>query len=499
MCYICSLYGRPYVLFLFFLSPFSLLSLSFSFFFLLFSSLSHLSLFFISLLSLYSSLSFLSTSAPHFLFIISSHLCLFSLSPLFYPLLTLALHENAHLRLQNLGVLAAPSCNVTLALTLAPADRAVQATITVDAATAEQRSQWALWRVGMALCGLGAASDDNLFVPEGYGVSIRDPVRHAAHSSASAYPSSGATMQFLAAGGGAATAGAGGYLGAHDPAAHMKTLGVTVTSGSGSKPSQVNTEAEPLDGRSVPAPAGSLAAALAAANASSSPSTALSIEWLVTDAGLPRTGPYVAPFPIAVAAVAPITASTPLWYGAAQIYRMWALARAPWAGAGPVRNRTDTPTWLLETHVWVNSGWQCHDVFNATQGAPENVLTRTRAIRTRFNVTRLGLHWYEFQQGPNPSPDARYKFDTHYPDYLPPRGGADFATFVAALKDDGILVFPYINGRIFDVASVSYTTENGSAYCTQAAAPGYNSTQLSFYQESYGSGATFHVADPTER
>ena len=262
----------------------------------------------------------------------------------------------------------------------------------------------------------------------------------------------------------------------------------------------LGTPLPPTDGLQSPAGAGSPADRLSRAGGAlggAAPTVSLGISWPVENAGLPRATAYTAPFPLALGVVD--ARVHPVWYGAAELYRTWALAAAPWAQAGPVKDRADTPQWLLDTHMWVNSGWQCHDIFNDTQGAPDNVLQRVLAIRSRFNVSALGLHWYEFQQGPDPSPAARYKFDTHYPDYLPPRGGPDFGAAVAALKASGIRVFPYINGRIFDVASVSYKTEDGPKYCTQKPREAFGAPNLTFYEESYGSGATFHVADPTER
>ena len=61
--------------------------------------------------------------------------------------------------------------------------------------------------------------------------------------------------------------------------------------------------------------------------------------------------------------------------------------------------------------------------------------------------------------GPDPDPQARYLFDTHYPDYFPPR--PDFASAVSQLQARNISVFPYINGRIFDIHSDSYLSDNG--------------------------------------
>ena len=116
----------------------------------------------------------------------------------------------------------------------------------------------------------------------------------------------------------------------------------------------------------------------------------------------------------------------------------------------------------------------------------------------RFNRT-MSLHWYEWQQGPDPSPSARYRFDTHYPDYLPARGGDEFSTVVKELQAGGVNIMPYINGRIFDQASVSYLRDDGGQYCCLQAIPKFGATELSLYDESYGSGSTFHPADPTTK
>jgi hypothetical protein len=60
-----------------------------------------------------------------------------------------------------------------------------------------------------------------------------------------------------------------------------------------------------------------------------------------------------------------------------------------------------------------------------TEGDPAVVIANMEAIVKRFKLgnNSLALHWYEWQQGPDPSPSARYKFDTHYPDYFPARLG----------------------------------------------------------------------------
>jgi hypothetical protein len=87
-----------------------------------------------------------------------------------------------------------------------------------------------------------------------------------------------------------------------------------------------------------------------------------------------------------------------MWYRAAMIYRKWALAFAQWTQQGPIASRPSAfPQWYLDLNVWVNSGWQCYDRFNDTQGDPPTVLDNVVAIQNRFNISGqgLGLHWYK--------------------------------------------------------------------------------------------------------
>ena len=160
-----------------------------------------------------------------------------------------------------------------------------------------------------------------------------------------------------------------------------------------------------------------------------------------------------------------------MWYSASMIYRQWALASAQWTQQGPIASRpSDFPQWYLSLNVWVNSGWQCYDRFNDTQGDPPTVLQNVMAIKNRLNITGqgLGLHWYEWQCGfddlcVKDHGAHRFKFDTEYPDYFPARRGAGFRDIVEQLRAASVYTFPYINGRIFDNNSKSFTTEDGLA------------------------------------
>lgn len=120
----------------------------------------------------------------------------------------------------------------------------------------------------------------------------------------------------------------------------------------------------------------------------------LTITTLLEGAGrvLNATG-YTLPFPLAVA---PLTSSsTPVWYRAAEVYRSWVLTGAEWTRPGPIAQRPEHfAQWFLDLNVWVNSGWQCYDRFNTTQGDLPTVLANARAINQRFNLTTgIGLHW----------------------------------------------------------------------------------------------------------
>ena len=366
-----------------------------------------------------------------------------------------------------------------------------------------------LWQITISTSGLTAGTDDTVFFPYGFGITV--PASSSAADRDSLYPGSSASMQFMAVGGGVDANGTGVYFGIHDPRGSVKHLRTSVNLGgsdfapassSSSSPSSSSTSSSSAFTPNSSANISTLMALSALFESNNpflkahrpsplphaaSPSTTLATDILIPNAGLPFSS-YTMDYPIAVGVIS----QTPTWYGAAQLYRTWALNNALWSRAGPIAKRSDIPQWFQENNVWVNSGWQCRDIFNDTQGDPFVVQERLTNIRRLMNMS-LALHWYEWQQGPDPL--ARYRFDTHYPDYFPPRAG--FKTAVEALQKMGVYVFPYINGRIFDVESLSYIQDKGGQYCSQNADVRYNADDLTLYEESYGSGATFNVGDPT--
>jgi hypothetical protein len=241
------------------------------------------------------------------------------------------------------------------------------------------------------------------------------------------------------------------------------------------------------------------------------------------------------PYALAVGVVSRVNAlkGRPLWYEAAALYQPWAEKHALWLlkarrreqqdfqrvkllkrqqleepGVTNVGGRgegTGTPDWYLHNPLWLNTHWQCHDIFNNSGGDPNHVLSSVSALAERLDVSSLGLHWYEWQQGPDPDPAARYKFDTHYPDYFPPRRPQAFKQAISSLRDKyQVYTMPYINGRIFDIGSDSYLRDDGEQYCTKSTPArvlrgGYEhpfAHDLKIDTESYGSNATFCVANP---
>ena len=140
------------------------------------------------------------------------------------------------------------------------------------------------------------------------------------------------------------------------------------------------------------------------------------------------------------------------------------------------------------------------------------MLANVGAIQRRFNMT-LALHWYEWQCGfsdlcVQDQGAHRFKFDTEYPDYFPPRRGDGFRRAVDALREQGVFTFPYINGRIFDNNSKSFVNDNGTQYIVKQTPSPTTATVkdpslLIECKEAYGSKELdgqlvyFDVADPT--
>jgi len=313
----------------------------------------------------------------------------------------------------------------------------------------------------------GMSSQDVLFVPDSYGVQALDPA-NSMSSWGSTYPSAGASMQFFAY----ETSDESAYLAVHDKSMSWKQLNwdngvfrVTMT---------------PHDST------------------------------VALDDGI-----WDQPFPLVVARLPEVTDTNPLWFAASELYRNFIFDEqddvARWVSKGLIRDRM--PDFLSGSDVWLNTGWQCHDIFEVEEGDPATALDRVTRLAAKWREKGLdspiGLHWYEWQQGPEDGEENRYKFDTHYPDYFPARVSDDGEELKSAtekmLKDSGVYVYPYINGRIFDLNSTSFLNDNGEQVCVKVP----NTDNVKLYDpngdyelvtttESYGSGPTFCVVNPFE-
>ncbi len=339
----------------------------------------------------------------------------------------------------------------------------------------------------------GASSSGQLFFPYGLGNLYTNPALYAAEHNneiMSTYPSGGASMQFMAVVDENEGGSSGVYVGSHDGQGYIKDLSYSVSHDPNSRASSV-----------------------------------LSIIAYPENTGLPlATGQtWTMPYAVSVGLVEGVSTSTgrPLHVEAAMIYKKAMLpisgrdGRPNGSGANWVKHRSIPtkgasgrryPHWYRSNAVWINTHWQCHDVFNATGGDPSYVSTAAAQIADLLGQPSLAMHWYEWQQGPKPGEDNRYKFDTHYPDYYPAR--QDYEEVQEQLERSGIKTFPYINGRIFDINSDSFLSENGAAYCTKELIQprllseevhwhgNEHDSNLQIVTESYGSNATFCVANP---
>ena len=395
-----------------------------------------------------------------------------------------------------------------------------------------------LWAITVSVGGITSEADDAVFYPLGYGVQQRGATAYPL-SYFGRYPSNEATMQLLAAGGGARAGGRGIYLAAHDGNAHSKTLiwkaanstsdrdddddaasRSTLDAGWGAVAS-ADTDG-PIDCRTP------LLEPLVYTAAPKGPrrAQALAVSTVVSGAGAPFVS-YTLPFRLALGVTA---ADAPLWFGASELYRDgFALSEAAWTADGPVSARPHVfPDWLVAANLWVNSGWQCYDRFNNSQGDPETVLASARAAAATFGLDGadnngttgslgpLALHWYEWQCGfadecKDADSDHRFKFDTQYPDYFPPRKGDSHMKAVSSeLRKANVRTFPYVNGRIFDQLSASFAADGGKSCARVPTSPTTTAnnntlpaTPPSMCSEWYGSyelngsKAQFAVADPT--
>lgn len=104
------------------------------------------------------------------------------------------------------------------------------------------------------------------------------------------------------------------------------------------------------------------------------------------------------------------------------------------------------PQWLYKTDLWIRAKGINDTVMNAVCKSID------------YYGKGTAVHWYYWHHFP---------YDTHYPDYFPAKMG--FKEMIKVVRDKKCHVIPYINGRLWDPETTSYTTMNGKlASCRKA-------------------------------
>lgn len=153
------------------------------------------------------------------------------------------------------------------------------------------------------------------------------------------------------------------------------------------------------------------------------------------------------------------------WVEAARIYREFTFT-TPW-GNIPVVSKRGIPQWMQDTDLWLRPDGAAADNLEITKKALEYFGGNTT------------LHWYRWHE---------VEYDVDYPEYFPSTPG--FADGIAELQKCGTHVIPYINGRIWDPDSKSWTEKNA----VRSAA---KDERGHCYSEIYGSKIPNNVMCPT--
>jgi hypothetical protein len=255
-----------------------------------------------------------------------------------------------------------------------------------------------LWEALISLPLDADASNSNgeLFFPGGFGLTFRDPISTTNGAWQQLYPGGGASFQYMALGNIQRSTAA--YMAALDGSGSPKLIQYSTFEGY-SNADEIDSlfpkKGEKSSKNHFPTWRRVAVDKLF---------SALSITIYPADAGLPlsKGASWTAPYDIAVGIVSNISAKEgrPMWYESAMIYRSWALKSAEWTVKGPLNTyKHSLPDWYRNNNIWLNTHWQCHDIFNETGGDPSFVLSNTLKVADRLNQSNLALHWYEWQQG----------------------------------------------------------------------------------------------------
>lgn len=133
------------------------------------------------------------------------------------------------------------------------------------------------------------------------------------------------------------------------------------------------------------------------------------------------------------------------WFSAIERYRAWG-TRQYWARESRFATGK-SPQWIRDTGIWVwNRG-------------RSNVVLEPAAELQRDAGLPVSVFWHWWHHGP---------YDTSFPDYLPPREGAEaFTQAVARAHEAGLHAIVYMNQRLWCTETPSWTRENAERWAVR--------------------------------
>ncbi len=145
---------------------------------------------------------------------------------------------------------------------------------------------------------------------------------------------------------------------------------------------------------------------------------------------------YTQPYPCVVGIL------TGDWVNAAKFYRKWVLANSDWMkGKKPLAKRTDISDSMKRMPYWAGFHGMTDENMEKIEADIKNV------------GTPAAVHMYHWHQIP---------FDHRYPEFWPPY--SNVRDYVEQLHSLGAKAMPYINLRLMDRLSDSWSRENASQY-----------------------------------
>lgn len=139
------------------------------------------------------------------------------------------------------------------------------------------------------------------------------------------------------------------------------------------------------------------------------------------------------------------------WVTAAERYRGWAREQA-WTRDAR-RARGATPSWVLDTALWV---WN--------RGRSEGVLGPATVLGRELGLPVSVLwHWWH-----------GCAYDVGFPEYLPPREGSEsFRTALAAAQQQGVHALVYMNQRLWGLTTSSWREQGAERFAVKGVNGGF--------------------------